>query len=293
MLRLPRAVRRPTTLLALLGSTVVLAAATMAPAAADSGGAVYVNMGDSYSAGSGVLPLAAGTDIRCAQSSRNWAHDIAAAEGYRLTDVSCGGADTSDYFTPQYSGVPPQLDALSPHTDLVTMSIGGNDNGTFSTALEDCGSLGLESLGYGSPCKDKYGDSFANTVRTSTYDNLVKAFTAVRQAAPNARIVAANYLWILPATQGCFPFMPVARGDVPYLRSLQQVLSETIEKAAAQTGVTYLDFSGVSEGHDACQSIGTRWVEPAFGSTQFVPVHPNALGERHMADYAASQLGLG
>jgi hypothetical protein len=36
-----------------------------------------------------------------------------------------------------------------------------------------------------------------------------------------------------------------------------------------------------------------RWIEPVLFGTNFVPVHPNALGESRMADRTAAVLGLG
>jgi len=56
---------------------------------------------------------------------------IAAATGAQLRDVTCGGADTTDYGTAQYPGVAPQLNALGKSTKLVTMTIGGNDSNVF------------------------------------------------------------------------------------------------------------------------------------------------------------------
>jgi hypothetical protein len=41
--------------------------------------------------------------------------------------------------------VPPQLDALSKNTQLVTMTIGGNDNNVFIDTIFDCGSAGLST----------------------------------------------------------------------------------------------------------------------------------------------------
>ncbi len=45
-----------------------------------------------------------------------------------------------------------------------------------------------------------------------------------------------------------------------------------------------MNLNGVSEGHDACKPIGTRWVEPVLLGTNPVIVHPNALGESKMAE---------
>ena len=87
--------------------------------------------------------------------------------------------------------------------------------------------------------------------------------------------------------------MPVATGDVPYLRSLQTTLNDAVRRAAAATGVTYVDLNGVSEGHDACQPLGVRWIEPVLQGTNPVIVHPNALGEREMAAQTLRVLRLG
>jgi lysophospholipase L1-like esterase len=173
------------------------------------------------------------------------------------------------------------------------MTIGGNDSSVFINSILDCGAAGASTLGQGSPCKDKYGSSFQTTITTTTYPALVKALNAVRAKAPHARIAILGYPWILPRTTGCFPQMPVATGDVPYLRGIQATLNDAVRRAAAATGATYVDLSTVSEGHDACQPIGTRWIEPVLLGTNPVIVHPNALGERRMADRTMAVLGLG
>ena len=276
-------------------ATLAVLALVVAPAAAaaQTGGLRYVNMGDSYSAGAGIVPPAPGSPPPCAQSALNWARDLATARGEQLTDVSCSGAETKDYTTSQYPGVPPQLDALSGRTQLVTMTIGGNDNGVFVGTIQKCGAAAARTAGQGSPCKDMYGNSFVNTIKTSTYPNLVRALAKVKAKAPRAKVAISGYLQILPPTTGCYPIMPIAVGDVPYLDNVEATLNDAVRRAAAATKVTFIDVSGVSAGHDACKPIGTRWVEPVAGSTNYIPVHPNALGERAMADRAIAVLGLG
>jgi hypothetical protein len=172
------------------------------------------------------------------------------------------------------------------------MTIGGNDSGVFIDAIVDCGTAGLSTLGQGSPCKDQYGSSFVNTINSTTYPALVKALRAVRAKAPSATVAILGYPWILPATVGCFPQMPVATGDVPYLRNIQATLNRAVQRAAARTGATYVNFSTISEGHDACQAVGTRWIEPAVGGSNPVIVHPNALGEANMAQQTVAVLNL-
>jgi lysophospholipase L1-like esterase len=278
---------------AVLAAVAVATGVAVAPAASAGEPLDYVALGDSYSAASGVLPPDPAAAPQCLRSTRNYPHDIAAATGARLTDVTCGGADTTDYAASQYQGVPPQLDALHPGTQLVTMTIGGNDSNVFISSILECGALGASTLGQGSPCKDRYGSSFEDTINTTTYPALVQALQAVRDRAPDAQVAILGYPWILPATGGCFDKMPVAQGDVPYLRSLQATLNDAVRRAAEATGATYVDMSQVSEGHDACQALGVRWIEPVLQGTNPVIVHPNALGESRMAAQTMAVLGLG
>jgi len=252
----------------------------------------YVALGDSYSAASGVLPPDPTAPPECLRSSRNYPHVIAGAIGANLTDVTCGAAETSDFFNSQYQNVPPQLDAVGDGTQLVTMTIGGNDNGVFIDAIIDCGSAGLSTLGRGSPCKDRYGSSFAHTIRTKTYPALVKALLAVKKRAPRSKVAILGYPWIMPPREGCYPQMPIATGDVPYVHHIQWVLNDAIHRAAAASATTYVNLNKASSGHDACMPIGVRWVEPALGGTNPVIVHPNALGERKMAANTMAVLHL-
>jgi lysophospholipase L1-like esterase len=263
-----------------------------APSAQATSSLRYVALGDSYSAASGVLPPDPAAPPSCLRSTSNYPHVIAAATGGELTDVTCGAAETGDFFSPQYSGVAPQLDAVGEDTELVTMTIGGNDSGVFINSIVRCGAAGASTLGQGSPCKDQYGSSFEDTIRATTYPSLVNALRAVRAAAPEAQVAILGYPWIMPKTGGCFDKMPVAEGDVPYLRGIQATLNDAIRRAAAATGATYVNMSKVSDGHDACQPLGVRWIEPVLQGTNAVVVHPNALGEQQMAARAIKVLGL-
>lgn len=276
-------------------ATTAALVASVAAAAAPSGASTalrYVALGDSYSAASGVLPTDPSASPGCMRSIRNYPHVLAAKVGTQLTDVTCGAAQTKDYFTSQQPGVPRQLDAVRSDTQLITMTIGGNDSGVFVNSIVACGQAGLSTAGQGSPCKDKYGSSFETTIKNTTYPSLVRALRAVRAKAPHAKVGILSYPWILPTSVGCYPQMPVATGDVPYLRHLQATLNDAVRRAAAATGATYVDLNVVSNGHDACKPIGVRWVEPAVGGTNPVIVHPNALGESKMAQQAIKVLAL-
>jgi lysophospholipase L1-like esterase len=276
---------------AVLGAILALALLAQVAQAASSP-LRYVALGDSYSAASGVLPPDLSAPPQCLRSVLNYPHAIARATGAQLTDVTCGAAESSHFFSAQYPGVAPQLDAVKKDTQLVTMTIGGNDSGVFIGTILSCGTAGLSTLGQGSPCKDRYGSSFEDTIDTTTYPSLVRSLAAVRAKAPDAQVAILGYPWIMPATGGCFAKMPIAQGDVPYVRGIQATLNDAVRRAAAATGATYVNLSTASNGHDACQPIGVRWVEPVLQGTNPVIVHPNAFGESQMAAQTMTVLGL-
>lgn len=251
----------------------------------------YVALGDSFSAGSGILPMDASSP-QCLRSTMNYPSYIAAAVGADVVDVTCGSAQTQHFFVEQHPGTAPQLDALRPTTDLVTMTIGGNDSGLFRGLVVSCATEAATTLGIGNPCQEKHGTSFKKTIRRTTYPALVKALTAVRQKAPIADVAIVGYPWILPATGSCYPQMPIASGDVAYVRGIQATLNRAVERAAASTGAIYVDMSKASQGRDACQALDVRWIEPVLTGTNPVIVHPNAAGEAAIGEQALEQLNL-
>ncbi|MCQ6552406.1 SGNH/GDSL hydrolase family protein [Streptomyces sp. C10-9-1] len=276
-------------------AAAALGLGTAAPAQAAADPLRYVALGDSYSAGSGILPLDPSASLLCARTTKNYPNLLADRLGAELTDVTCGGAETKDFTTAQYPGVPAQFDALDADTDLVTLTIGGNDNGTFITAIVACGGLGVLTLGYGSPCKDAYGSKFSDDIAGKTYPAVKAALQEIKRRSPRAEVAILGYPWIVPqqSVRGCYLKMPIAKGDIPYLRGMQADLNAAVERAADEAGATFVDMAAASEGHDACRSSGTRWIEPLLFGTNVVPVHPNAAGEAAMADRAASVLRVG
>ena len=124
---------------AVFGAAVALTAGTALPAAAhgshgshDARG--YVALGDSYTSGP-AIPVQ--VDANCARSSSNYPSLVTAQlRRTTLTDVSCAGATTTQMWQAQGTN-PPQLDAVTKSTDLVSLQIGGNDIG-FGTIIGTC-----------------------------------------------------------------------------------------------------------------------------------------------------------
>ncbi len=295
--------RHSATVLAVSLLVAAMAVMTAGPAAAKvtpptaNGHAIktspYVALGDSYSSAAGVAPFVAAAPATCSRSLLNYAHDIAAqTTPASFTDVTCSGAKTSNFFSPQAAGVPPQLDAVTKHTRLVTMTIGGNDGDVFAESFFGCATISATDI-LGNPCEQKYGSTFTDEIVNQTYPNLVAALSAVQKKAPAATVVIIGYPQILPDTGEltCYKSMPISMGDVPWLNHQQDVLNGVVRQAALQTGARFIDMAPSSAGHDACEPVGQRWIEPAVGPINAFPVHPNTTGEAAMAAQTLVQIG--
>jgi lysophospholipase L1-like esterase len=266
---------------------VVLATLALAAVLAGAAQAAprYTALGDSYAAGPLIpLPL---TPFGCLKSSNNYGRIAQRTLRYaEYRDATCSGAETEDMTQPQNVDPgpnPPQFDSLSAETALVTVSIGGNDIG-FSSIAEDCVSF----TPFGSPCQDQYTQNGQDEISRridETAPKVAAVIQGIHERSPAAAVLVVNYSAIFPHSgNGCWPKMPVARGDVRWLRSKQQELNAMLAEQAAANGAEVVDVYAASVGRDACASSLTRWVEPYVPATAAAPLHPNLRGMQAMAN---------
>jgi hypothetical protein len=268
---------RPTRSVAAVAASLVVALAAV-PAAAHA--AQWVGLGDSYAAGP-LIPNQSLSPLGCLRSDHNFAHLSAAATGRTLADVSCSGAKTDHMTSPQTTDAgtnPPQLNALSTGTQVVSLQIGGNDIG-FTSILQNCVTVNP----FSHPCQDKYGPSSNSKIDAqidATAPKVAAVLQGIHQRSPAAKVLVVAYAAILPETgSGCWPQVPLSFSDVPYLRQREKNLNAMLRTQASANGATYVDDYTPSIGHDACKSSGTRWVEPLVPTNAAAPFHPNARGE--------------
>jgi lysophospholipase L1-like esterase len=234
----------------------------------------YVALGDSYTAGPLVpLPTASGpTPLLCGQSTQNYPRQVAAVlHSSTFQDASCSGATTADMFSAQFGLNPPQLDRLSDRTQLVTLSIGGNDI-NFLEIIVRC------SGGFLLGCTTSYnigGDQLAARIAAFA-PKLAAVLSAIRQRAPGARVLVVGYPTVFPATPQYCPDGPFNPGDLPYLHATFQRLNDTIAYVASHAGDEYVDTTASSVGHDVCKLPPAKWIEGGipFGYSG-APYHPN------------------
>lgn len=257
-----------------LAAALIAALALALPAFAQA--TSYVSLGDSYVSGPLILPPALGAPLDCLQSARNYPHLAASARGLSLHDVSCSGATTSDFSEAQYSDQPPQFNALSSSTGVVTVGIGGNDNGLFLGTLETCGAEDLV-FPFGTPCKATYGNKLSEEIKA---DGPVvgAALHQIHVLSPSAKVLVVGYPDILPQSGNCWPSVPLTTGDTAYLNNVEKELNAMLASQAAANGAVYVDTYNPSIGHDACKSSSVRWVEPVLPESDAFSVHPNEKG---------------
>jgi len=265
-------------------AVLALVALALLAGAATAATGRYVALGDSYTAGP-LIPNQSLSPLGCLRSDHNYPHLVQPGlTTAAFTDISCSGATTDDMFAAQSTEIgtnPPQLDALTADTRVVTLGIGGNDIG-FSSVVENCARLNPFD-----PCKDDYVHDGIDEISqriAATAPKVDAVIAAIHARSPGAKVHVVGYPVILPASGfGCWPTVPITPTDVPYLRSKEIELNTMLANRAAADGAFYDGTYPSSVGHDVCKATGTRWVEGLVPTSPAAPVHPNALGMQSTA----------
>jgi lysophospholipase L1-like esterase len=274
----------------------------------------YLALGDSYSSGEGAFEYRDGTD-----TSNDLCHQSVKSYPYLLTQdvfnsagghsVACSGAIVEDIsskdqrykgqvrdgisrqnrnnitqiladFTPGYLAQYEFVKKYQPR--IMTVGIGGNDIG-FVDILEAC--IEPHARG-GNTCYDSYEDrqELADTI-DRTYPKWVDMYRQLQSTAPDTAIYAIGYPRIAQVGGDCAVNVHLNESEVELAQYLIDYLNSVIEKAATDSGVTYVDISHALDGHKLCEATnasvamngltaGTD-VAHIIGNESY---HPNALG---------------
>ncbi|MFB6818953.1 SGNH/GDSL hydrolase family protein [Streptomyces sp. NPDC056347] len=244
----------------LLGAVLALTGAATASAATSVQGVDYVALGDSYSSGvgSGSYDSASGN---CKRSSKAYPALWAAANApASFSFAACSGARTGDV----KSG---QLGPLSSATDLVSISIGGNDAG-FADVMTTC------VLQSEATCLSRIATA-RSFVDTTLPGNLDSVYTAIRAKAPSARVVVLGYPRFYQLGGSCV----VGLSDKvrSAINSASDYLNAATAKRAADHGFTYADVAGKFSGHEICS--GSAWLHSVNWLNIGESYHPTATGQ--------------
>lgn len=175
-------------LIATLGATAALATLFVSTPVARATASTTLNvvtLGDSYASGVGAASYYPDTVGKCWRSPNSYSERIVA--GLRIhsvrvnfSNVSCGGATIRDLRQP-YNGVV-QVDALRFNTDVVFLTVGGNDIG-FGDTVKQC---------LAADCSGAPIDLAISKLDRMSW-NLAGLILEIKLRSPHARIVLAGY----------------------------------------------------------------------------------------------------
>jgi lysophospholipase L1-like esterase len=226
------------------------------------------------------------TDVAngCFRSSANYPSLVAKKLGAHLDDRTCGGARSVDFERSQFPGVPPQLTAVKPGVDLVTVGIGGNDQHAFANLTRRCTALRAQDPN-GSPCRTYMrsgGSDVLLTALAETRNRVTALVREIHQRAPRAMILVVGYPHIISATDTCDE-LPLAHGDYAYAQEVNLALTQALRSAAKANHVTYVDVWAASKGHDICSD--DPWVNGSVtDQKRAAAYHPFAEEQAAVAD---------
>ncbi|WP_285117361.1 SGNH/GDSL hydrolase family protein [Leifsonia sp. fls2-241-R2A-40a] len=227
----------------------------------------YVALGDSFAAG-----LGGGDEQgKCRLSPNSYPSTFARKTGVDLVvNAACAGATTSDLLKHQ-------LIALDDRTDLVTLSIGGNDLGVAAIA-GDC------AAGKATACRNEV--TAALSLLNVLPDRLDTVYSAVAQAAPNARIVVTGYAPLYDASDPSAPDFQTAAAINAATLGLNEVIRQAVEEQR-DAGKPMMYLPVAFAGH----AIGDR--RPWLNTTGADVFHPTAEGYAEYASRLIQLLGKG
>ena len=242
------------TVVALTTLTVALPLTVAAPAAAAPEEVVYDALGDSFAAG-----FSTSVEMGpCGQTELAHPLLLDGRKRIALDDfAACSGDTTADLLAYQ-------LPALDAETDLVTISIGGNDIGFAQT-------IGACLFGSDEQCAGAIAVS-GGLIQTLLPGALDQTFAAVADAAPDAHVVVTGYPNLFTPDFGALGNVSVAEQEAINAGGVE--LNATIEAAAERAGFQYVDLTSRFDRHGA--NAPNPWISAA-------DFHPTAVGQRKYA----------
>lgn len=221
----------------------------------------YVALGDSYSSGVGTSSyLDDGT--ACRRSPQAYPSLIAAARGWSLDLRACSGATIPDVRAAQ-------LGALSPSTQKVTLSVGGNDAG-FTRVLTACA---LPS--WASNC-DAAIDQAQATISGTLPSALSSLYAEVAARAPSAEVVVVGYPRLFMG-EDCNPLTWFSPQEQTRLNATADRLNSLLASRASAARFQFANPTSAFVGHAVCDD--PEWLN-GLSNPVAESYHPNVLGHR-------------
>ncbi|MGW7411865.1 SGNH/GDSL hydrolase family protein [Streptomyces sp. NPDC054863] len=241
-----------------LAGALVLTGASAASADQGVQGVDYVALGDSYSSGVGAGSYDGSSCKRSAKAfPALWA---AKASPTSFNFAACSGARTGDV-------TGSQLTALSAATDLVSITVGGNDAG-FADVMTTCVLQGE------SACINRVNQARAY-VDSTLPGKLDSVYDGIRAKAPSARVVVLGYPRFYKIGGTCS--VGLSEKSRTAINSAADYLNDATAKRAADHGYTFAGVASAFSGHEICTP--TPWLHSLNWGNIGESYHPTAAGQ--------------
>ncbi|QDY76042.1 SGNH/GDSL hydrolase family protein [Streptomyces qinzhouensis] len=257
-MRLTRIVTLSSTLL--LGALLAVVGAAPAQAGTAAAPVDYVALGDSYSSGVGAGDYDSASGD-CKRSNRAYPKLWAASNApSSFAFTACSGARTNDVTANQ-------LGPLNSGTDLVSVTVGGNDAG-FSDVMMTC------VLQSESACINRVNQAKAY-VDATLPGRLDSVYGAIRAKAPAARVVVLGYPRFYKLGGGCL--LGLSENERTAINGAADHLNTAVAKRAADHGYTFGSVVPAFTGHEICSSA--PWLHSVNWTNIGDSYHPTAAGQ--------------
>lgn len=243
----------------LLAVGLTLTGAATAQASSVAAGTDYVALGDSYSSGVGSGSYLSSSGD-CKRSTKAYPYLWQATHSVSsFSFPACSGATTSDVM----SG---QLATLTSATDLVSISVGGNDAG-FSDVMTTC------VLQSDADCLARI-DTAKSYVDSTLPGRLDTVYSAIRAKSPAARVVVLGYPRFYQLGTTCLGLSGTKRAAI---NDAADHLDAALAKRAADHGFAFGDVRTTFTGHELCS--GSAWLHSLSLLNIGESYHPTAAGQ--------------
>lgn len=252
----------------------------------------YIPFGDSFVSGVGATWV---DWDHCGTSPAAWPYVL--QQRLDIPDIifaACSAATTEDVVGTGRLGMPAQISQLpSPEeldSSLITIAIGGNDlrlDERLQTCLNSGSSLG--SLTSGCSDLEQLLDTASEVAPEVLAPKLASTFHTLREAAPNATIVAVGYPHLVDASSDCDTTLTgalISRANRKRLNLVADAINTEISKAAENAGMLWAtdDVVAAFAGHEACSK--DEWIVSPDGALRTGNIglsHPNDRGQEAYA----------
>jgi lysophospholipase L1-like esterase len=272
----------------------------------------YVALGDSFSAGEGIPAFDSGTDNpgvnECHRNStKAYGPVLAQSEGYTLTAfAACSGA-VADRLTSVWTGTPQepnlntnelaQRDHVTADTDLITMTIGGNDV-PFEEYAEACISP-LSPAPCDGQAKTDALAGITNNVIPEVQANLSALSTHLNTIGSDAVVLVIGYPYLVPKSVPANEPLQCSWLNPGELEAIREVTDELNTAIKDEVDKIFNNFHFVTAtdevtspfvGHELCREDADP--NPSFfndytgnpSDPQEYIAHPNKAGQAAYAD---------